>query len=114
MGIVIDPSLYIIGKVMVSAQIFFGIRFGRLFVQIATSDNEVFYQAESTIKDNGICKILGDMFPDYFYKMEIKFSRKNLLFFDGERIKNDGEIENCLSVRDIFPDLRERLAIICR
>lgn len=103
-----NPSTYLLSKIQVGVQIFSGIKCSRLFVQIATFQNEVIYESESTVKGlepKNLLEMIEDIFPIDFYKMEIKISKKNFRFYDGEKIKIDGErkIERCSSVKDSFP-----------
>lgn len=100
----------ILREIEMVSHIFYGITFeGKLFVQIANSDNEIAYEAETLIEEEPEPKVLMsklyDLFPDSFKETGIKVSRLNIFPWDGQKIVKSGEksILDCKTIGDIFP-----------
>lgn len=95
-------------KIEMVSHIFYGIHDDKLFVQIATADNEVVYEAETTMKDPSPINLMDSLsilFPDSFKETGIKVSRITFFEWDGQKIIQSGEkrILDCKTVKDIFP-----------
>ena len=99
----------ILEKLGSSFCLFFGINEGKLFVQIATKDNEIAYEAETPLENSkpmSLVQALGILFPDEFMKTGIKMPRSQAFFqWDGQKIIKSGEkdILDCETVLDKFP-----------
>ncbi|MBU1038668.1 hypothetical protein KKC17_00295 [Patescibacteria group bacterium] len=98
----------LIEKVNSQCHVFFGIEGTKLFVQIATRENEIAYAAETSIAVDPSASYLAekvyDLFPDSFKKSGIK-APKQYFEWDGQKVFNSGEktIIDCKTVKDIFP-----------
>jgi hypothetical protein len=100
----------ILQEIEVFSCIFYGIYEGKLFIQIATRNNEIAYEAETSLVNSEpttIVNALYELFSDNFKESGVKASRVAILEWDGQKIVKSGEkdILNCGTVKDKVPNL---------
>ena len=100
-------------KVGENVHVFYGIIDCELFVQIATSGNKILFDSKVQISANPEPKdflmALKSLLSDSYRNSDAKVSLFDFSECDGRRIKNDGEIEECIATRTFYPKFRNHL-----
>lgn len=102
---------HLINKLKLETYVFIGIiEFNKLFVQVATKDNEVAYASRVEIPFqpslNELMSAIKDLFPAESYKKSgIKVTNLKFCIKDGKRIGSSIEksIMSCRSITTLYP-----------